>query len=456
MTSSGTQRTLSGQLFDTMGRQRRFELCITGKIGSGASGHVFVAKNAEVEPSPGVLREQQQKAFALKRFSLVREQETFFARELHFNQTLVQRGAHVLPVTSVFVEHDNRHVSFILPYARCSLDHFEPGIGECGVASTLDVAQKLCRAVLSFHTRGYAHGDLKPHNAVVYNAKEGDCRVALIDVSYATNLYSDVGAAQYGTSLFAAADIEYENTTLETTPSAVVDCYALGITLMSIAPTEYRVDVAGACVGTPVSRWPSTVEVQVRRFVTGCTEAGADARMACYAEAVRGLTSRAWRSRRSCAWALRILRGGSPATHAAQFYKGSTTAGAFYDRQNWDAEWDAARRDVIVLQSSAGLKRLNRLSDVDTVVRTLGKRARIDDETTLRYVAKTCTDAFCCTPKAAIAQSDVCRRLRWNLRTALVPKNRAWFLKVYESITKHDTGYSAISPSTPQHVSVCV
>ena len=68
-------------------------------------------------------------------------------------------------------------------------------------------------------------------------------RVSLIDVSYATNLYSEVGASSYGTPLFAAADVEYENTNLETVPAAVTDCYALGLILMQVRkalPPSFR------------------------------------------------------------------------------------------------------------------------------------------------------------------------------------------------------------------------
>lgn len=330
------------------------------------------------------------------------------ARELVHNRRMAARGARVLPIHAVIVEDtDEPLVGLVLPLAPAVLS------GGLAPDAAARAAAGLCAAVRSCHDAGFAHGDVKPANAV-FDAS-GD--VMLIDASFASPLApAPREDPVFATTLFSAPD-QLAAAANDAPPADRTDCYALGVSLLCLCggPSDCPITAA-----RPLDMWAMQALVDAAAACLAAfvqrADAGNDAGLQRVARAAEGLMQTDWRVRRSAAWALDLLGDVS----VASLPRPSTPTASLLD----------PRTDRAAVRAHLAC-------------------AGPDDPDVLAFVATACAARR---PEAApgLAPARVarfCAARSWRLTPADLPSDRAWARRFCTRADKRQRG--RLCPNSP-------
>ncbi|WP_437295903.1 serine/threonine-protein kinase [Sorangium sp. So ce426] len=170
--------------------------CITGVIGAGGMGRVYVAEHIRLP-----------KRFAVKvpheHFASHREAMARFEREA---QTIARVGnEHVIDVVDVVRLKDGRPCMVTELLKGEDLGGLLDQVGKLPLPTAITISRQVCRGLAAAHATGVVHRDLKPSNLFLMRREGGSVHVKILDFGVAkvldgadlTRTGSVVGTPQY-------------------------------------------------------------------------------------------------------------------------------------------------------------------------------------------------------------------------------------------------------------------
>ncbi|AUX26830.1 uncharacterized protein SOCEGT47_074000 [Sorangium cellulosum] len=170
--------------------------CITGVIGAGGMGRVYVAEHIRLP-----------KRFAVKvpheHFASHREAMARFEREA---QTIARVGnEHVIDVVDVVRLKDGRPCMVTELLKGEDLGSLLDQVGKLPLPTAITISRQVCRGLAAAHAAGIVHRDLKPSNLFLVRREGGSVHVKILDFGVAkvldgadlTRTGSVVGTPQY-------------------------------------------------------------------------------------------------------------------------------------------------------------------------------------------------------------------------------------------------------------------
>ncbi|WP_437316156.1 serine/threonine-protein kinase [Sorangium sp. So ce385] len=170
--------------------------CITGVIGAGGMGRVYVAEHIRLP-----------KRFAVKvpheHFASHREAMARFEREA---QTIARVGnEHVIDVVDVVRLKDGRPCMVTELLKGEDLGSLLDQVGKLPLPTAITISRQVCRGLAAAHAAGVVHRDLKPSNLFLVRREGGSIHVKILDFGVAkvldgadlTRTGSVVGTPQY-------------------------------------------------------------------------------------------------------------------------------------------------------------------------------------------------------------------------------------------------------------------
>ncbi|AUX37439.1 MULTISPECIES: serine/threonine-protein kinase [Sorangium] len=170
--------------------------CITGVIGAGGMGRVYVAEHIRLP-----------KRFAVKvpheHFASHREAMARFEREA---QTIARVGnEHVIDVVDVVRLKDGRPCMVTELLKGEDLGSLLDQVGKLPLPTAITISRQVCRGLAAAHAAGVVHRDLKPSNLFLVRREGGSIHLKILDFGVAkvldgadlTRTGSVVGTPQY-------------------------------------------------------------------------------------------------------------------------------------------------------------------------------------------------------------------------------------------------------------------
>ncbi|WP_437674800.1 serine/threonine-protein kinase [Sorangium sp. So ce131] len=202
--------------------------CITGVIGAGGMGRVYVAEHIRLP-----------KRFAVKvpheHFASHREAMARFEREA---QTIARVGnEHVIDVVDVVRLKDGRPCMVTELLKGEDLGSLLDQVGKLPLPTAITISRQVCRGLAAAHAAGVVHRDLKPSNLFLLRRDGGSVHVKILDFGVAkvidgadlTRTGSVVGTPQYMAPEQARGSAEVDSR---------ADIYAVGAVLYRMLTGE--------------------------------------------------------------------------------------------------------------------------------------------------------------------------------------------------------------------------
>ncbi|WP_437811723.1 serine/threonine-protein kinase [Sorangium sp. So ce1078] len=202
--------------------------CITGVIGAGGMGRVYVAEHIRLP-----------KRFAVKvpheHFASHREAMARFEREA---QTIARVGnEHVIEVVDIVRLKDGRPCMVTELLNGEDLGGLLDQVGKLPLPTAITISRQVCRGLAAAHATGVVHRDLKPSNLFLVRREGGSIHVKILDFGVAkvldgadlTRTGSVVGTPQYMAPEQARGSAEVDSR---------ADIYAVGAVLYRMLTGE--------------------------------------------------------------------------------------------------------------------------------------------------------------------------------------------------------------------------
>ncbi|WP_437754951.1 protein kinase domain-containing protein [Sorangium sp. So ce1389] len=202
--------------------------CITGVIGAGGMGRVYVAEHIRLP-----------KRFAVKvpheHFASHREAMARFEREA---QTIARVGnEHVIDVVDIVRLKDGRPCMVTELLKGEDLGSLLDQVGKLPLPTAITISRQVCRGLAAAHATGVVHRDLKPSNLFLVRREGGSVHVKILDFGVAkvldgadlTRTGSVVGTPQYMAPEQARGSAEVDSR---------ADIYAVGAVLYRMLTGE--------------------------------------------------------------------------------------------------------------------------------------------------------------------------------------------------------------------------